>query len=208
MNPHTRAGYLKALGIPLWVRPERLADYAGPEAEIAAGVAAEPVAVTAAPVAEPAPVPQPAPAPKAVPETAPAKTPAPPAAEPASRAPRAVRLGPGEGPALLLCAGPGEASGALANDVCRALGGQPAWAWPDSGEQGMPVAEAAEERMFTAIVIFGAGLARTLFGGKPPVSCGAARVVIAPSMAELKSGPDARRACWKALLESGVVRAP
>ncbi len=175
MTPDARLAYLEALGIPLWVRREKLAAFSPAPASAIPGTVPETAVVPAAPVA---------------------------------RKPRSVRLSPGEGPGLLICAGPGEASGALAGDLGRTLGGQPAWAWPDSGNAAQPVEDASKARMFTALVVFGAGLARTIFGGKPPVSCGAARVVVAPSMAELKSNADARRECWRVLRESGVITAP
>lgn len=206
MTPEVRLGYLEALGIRLWVRREKLAEFTPAPAATQAPTPARESSPAAAATGPSASATSVAKAPP-VPETGPASAVAP-ASPRVERKPRALRLGPGEGPGLFLCAGPGEASGPLAGDLGRTLGGQPAWAWPDAGSAARPVETVSEERMFTAIVVFGAGLARAVFGGQPPVTCGAARVLIAPSMAELKSSAKARQACWKVLRESGVISAP
>lgn len=116
-----------------------------------------------------------------------------------------VRVGPGEGPGLCVCAGADEASDPLASDIARAMGAPPAWAWPDTGPDAGTLEDVAGERLFTGLVVFGAGLARMLFDGDPPVSCGPARVVVVPSLGEMETSGDARRACWRALREAGLV---
>ncbi|MGD8346475.1 MAG: hypothetical protein PVI83_04475, partial [Lysobacterales bacterium] len=40
-------------------------------------------------------------------------------------------VGPGRGNTLLICATPELSASKLAADIARAVGGEPAWAWPD-----------------------------------------------------------------------------
>lgn len=118
-----------------------------------------------------------------------------------------LHVGPGSAPVLLVCAEAGHSATTLASDLARALGGAPAWAWPDVPGEGS-LEETVRERLLTGIAVFGADLARRLFGGSPPASLGTARVVVLPAMDELLADPGARRGCWKLLLESGLAARP
>ena len=44
--------------------------------------------------------------------------------------PLRLKLGPGSGGILLVCAADSDSAGRLANDINRVLGGAPVWAWP------------------------------------------------------------------------------
>lgn len=120
-------------------------------------------------------------------------------AKPPGPGPVRLVIGPGGGGDLLVCAAPDESSSKLAADIARVLGNDPVWAWPDpNGESDRPtVEEAVTDRLFTQMVVFGAGLARDLFGSQPPEVLGSSAVRIAPALDELAVRGTAKRAFWR-----------
>jgi len=126
---------------------------------------------------------------------------------PATAAGARLRICPGSGGTLLVCGSAAETASTLAADIVRAIGGDPAWAWPEREEGvGDSLAEAVSERLLTAIVVFGVTLADEVFGGDAPAAVGSARVVVAPRMAALGAEPGARRTLWRQLVEAGAAR--
>jgi DNA polymerase III psi subunit len=119
-------------------------------------------------------------------------------------APR-LKLGPGKGGTLLICAGADESAGKLANDISRLLGSVPVWAWPHSSESGPLLEDAVCERLFTTVAIFGHDLASRFFGTEPPVSLNTSRVVLLPGLSKLENSPDARKSLWLTMCRSGMV---
>jgi hypothetical protein len=122
-------------------------------------------------------------------------------ARPPGPGPLRLVLGPGAGGDLLVCASPDESGSKLAADIARALGDDPAWAWPDpDGANGGPtVEEAVADRLFTQLVVFGGELARALFGHEAPDVLGSAAVRVAPALDELAVRGAAKRAFWRLL---------
>ena len=136
----------------------------------------------------------------------------PPAAEPELKitAPEAqiavgLKLGPGSGGTLLVCADPADSATRLANDIVRALGSVPVWAWPETDAKAVGLAEAIEEHLFTTVAIFGDGLARQLFDNEIPASLKAAKLVPLPSMQDVQQRAEARRVLWHTICRSGMV---
>jgi len=118
-----------------------------------------------------------------------------------------LKLGPGSGGILLVCATDTDSASKLANDISRALGKVPVWSWPDDGEDAVKPAVAVDENLFTTVAIFGAELAGQFFGSDIPVNLNSASLVLLPSMHELETRPDARRSLWADLCRSGMVSA-
>lgn len=116
-----------------------------------------------------------------------------------------LRLGPGEGAALFVCADATLAARPLAADLERALRQAPVWAWPDADEAALSVHSAIGERLFTAVVVFGEQLAQRLFGGSVPESSGSARIVVVADIEQLEANDLARRACWQAFTARGII---
>lgn len=115
-----------------------------------------------------------------------------------------LHVGPGSAAVLLVCEEAAHSATALGADLARAVGGAPAWAWPEEGA-GEQLADAVRERLLTGVAVFGADLAQRLFGDRPPTSLGTARVVILPATDELRTDPQARRRCWSLLCEAGLA---
>ncbi|NIP19329.1 MAG: hypothetical protein GWM87_15100 [Xanthomonadales bacterium] len=116
-----------------------------------------------------------------------------------------LRLGPGTGRLLLLCASAEETAGKLAADIARALPEQPVWAWPGEGQEDRPAREVVDEHLFTDLLAFGKEPARLVLGKKLPETLGSARVILAPAMDELQREAAARRALWRVLCERRLV---
>jgi len=116
-----------------------------------------------------------------------------------------LKLGPGSGGKLLVCATDTDSASRLANDIIRVLGNTPVWAWPtiDSGAVDLP--SAVEENLFTTVAIFGKELARQFFAGELPVHLNSARLVLLPSMQDLQDRAGARRALWATFCQSGML---
>lgn len=118
------------------------------------------------------------------------------------RAPR-LKLSPGSGGILLICTQDTDSVSRLANDINRALGGVPVWAWPQ--DDGVEVHDAVEENLFTSIAVFGQDLAARLFGADIPVNLNSAQVVLLPEMRDISNQAKSRKSLWNALCRSGIV---
>ena len=116
-----------------------------------------------------------------------------------------IQLGPGDGQLMLLCGSISEPAGKLATDVARALGTRPVWAWP-AADEGLELAEAVEEAMFTHVLVFGPETELGLFGGPAPELVGSAAVLRLPSLVELSSSPGARKTLWRTLTANRLAQ--
>lgn len=116
-----------------------------------------------------------------------------------------LKLGPGGGGVLLVCAVDTDSASRLANDISRALGSIPVWAWPDADDDAVKLAKAIEDNLFTTIGVFGSELAAQLFEGDMPASLKSANLVLLPSMREIQDQAEARRQLWNAICRSGMV---
>ncbi|MGD8385206.1 MAG: hypothetical protein PVF89_07350 [Lysobacterales bacterium] len=124
------------------------------------------------------------------------------------RAAPALKLGPGDGGTLMVCATDAEAAGSLASDISRALSGVPVWAWPVEAEDGrVTLEQAVSERLFTNVAIFGAELAATMFPGSVPHKVQTASLVQLPSIPDLEQDGQARRGLWLELCRCGIMGA-
>jgi len=117
-----------------------------------------------------------------------------------------LKLGPGSGGILLICAADTHSASRLANDIARALGSVPVWAWPDSDTNAIKLKEAVEENLFTTVAIFGDDLARQCNGSELPVSVGPAKLVVLPAMEDIQRQAAARRALWTVFCHNGMVK--
>jgi DNA polymerase III psi subunit len=118
-----------------------------------------------------------------------------------------LKLGPGSGGILLICAADTDSASRLANDISRALGNVPVWAWPDADDAAVELTSAVEDKLFTTVAIFGNDLAAQFFDGEPPASLKSAKVVLLPAMSDLQGGAEARRALWMTFCRAGMVNA-
>ena len=168
MMAERQAAYLEAMGIPVFVPKDAVA-----ETEVEAVVETE-VEVAVETEAGPAEV-------------------------------TGLRLGPGSGRFLLLCAGVEETAGKLAADIARVFPEQPVWAWPAAEGSGRGVDEVVDEHLFTDMIVFGEAPAQVAFGGAAPGMTGSARVLLAPGMVELAADAAARKTLWLALCARGLV---
>jgi hypothetical protein len=121
----------------------------------------------------------------------------------AAAAAPALHFAPGSGSCLFVCASAAESATPLASDLARTVGGAPVWAWPAEGADGQ-LEQVAEERLFTAVLIFGEALAHQLYGQQVPANCGPAPLLVAPALASVAASAQARRACWAAIRASGL----
>lgn len=118
-----------------------------------------------------------------------------------------IKLGPGSGGILLICAIDTEAASKLSNDIGRSLGSVPVWAWPDGNAAAMDLADAVDENLFTTVAIFGQELAGQFFAGELPIRLNSASLVLLPAMHDLELHAEARRELWQRLCRSGMVTA-
>jgi DNA polymerase III psi subunit len=116
-----------------------------------------------------------------------------------------LKLGPGSGGVLLICAADTDSATRLANDISRALGSLPVWAWPHADTRAVKLTGVVEENLFTTVAIFGNQLATQFFDGELPASLNSAKLVLLPAMQDLQNRPEARRALWATLCRSGMV---
>ena len=116
-----------------------------------------------------------------------------------------LRLGPGSSGILLVCEAGVDFAGSLTNDINRALGVAPVWAWPDDDEVAVDLGSAIEEHLFTTVAIFGNALALQITKGKLPSRMKSANLLVLPSMQEIKNQAEARRALWTSFCRSGVL---
>jgi DNA polymerase III psi subunit len=124
----------------------------------------------------------------------------------ADKIPR-LKLCPGSGGILLICAADTDSASRLATDISRALGNVPVWAWPDADNAAVELTSAVEDKLFTTVAIFGNELAAQFFDGELPASLNSAKVVLLPAMHDLQSGADARQALWAIFCRAGMVSA-
>lgn len=110
-------------------------------------------------------------------------------------------VGPGQGSTLLVCASPEQSASRLAGDIARAVGGDPAWAWPDpEGSSESPgLEDAVKDGLFTRVVVFGESNAKQLFGGEAPAVVFSAQVGLATDIDELATRGTAKQQLWKLL---------
>lgn len=120
---------------------------------------------------------------------------------------RTLKLGPGSGGILLVCATDTDSASKLANDIGRALGKVPVWSWPDDGEDSVRPDVAVDENLFTTVAVFGTELAEKFFGNELPVSLNSASLVLLPSMSDLETRAEARQSLWADFCRSGMVSA-
>ena len=118
-----------------------------------------------------------------------------------------LKLGPGGGGILLLCATDTDSASRLANDIARALGNVPVWAWPDEDAASVELASAVEDNLFTTVAIFGDALAAQFFNGDLPGSLNSAKLVLLPAMHDLQSQAQARQVLWTTFCRAGMVSA-
>ena len=118
-----------------------------------------------------------------------------------------LKLGPGNGGILLICAADTEAASKLSNDISRSLGSVPVWAWPDSNATAISPADAVEENLFTTVAIFGQELASQFFGSVMPTRLKSASLVLLPAMHLLEQHAEARLELWQLLCRHGMVAA-
>lgn len=118
-----------------------------------------------------------------------------------------LKLGPGSGGILLICATDTDSASKLANDISRSLASIPVWSWPDNGADTVKPAVAVDENLFTTIAVFGTELAEQFFGKSLPESLNSASLVLLPSLPDLETRAQARQTLWADLCRSGMISA-
>ena len=116
-----------------------------------------------------------------------------------------LKLSPGGGGVLLVCATDTDSASRLATDIGRALGGVPVWAWPVSDDTAVKMNIAIEENLFTTVAIFGQALAGRFFGRELPDNLGSAKLLLLPAMQDIQSKAEARRTLWSTFCRTGMV---
>jgi hypothetical protein len=122
-------------------------------------------------------------------------------ARPAAPEPDRLVVGPGQGSTLLVCANPEQSASKLGADIVRAIGGDPAWAWPDpEGTPDSPrLEDAVRDNLFTRVIVFGAGTSERLSGRTMPSIIASATVSVVTDMDELATRGIAKQEFWKLL---------
>jgi DNA polymerase III psi subunit len=116
-----------------------------------------------------------------------------------------LKLGPGNSGVLLICAADTDSAGRLANDINRALGGNPVWAWSSYDDSAIDLKDSVSENLFTTVAFFGGGLASQFFDGDVPAHLDSAKLVVLPSMKDIEKRAEARQALWARICESGML---
>jgi len=116
-----------------------------------------------------------------------------------------LKLGPGSGGILLICAADSDSASRLANDINRVLDGAPVWAWPYHDDSAVDLTRAVQENLFTTVAFFGQELALQFFGGELPVHLNSAKLVLLPSMQDIQNQAEARRMLWATFCSSGML---
>lgn len=116
-----------------------------------------------------------------------------------------LKMGPGSSGVLLICEADVDSAGRLANDINRALGSDPVWAWPGDDDVAVSLSSAIEENLFSTVAIFGKALAMQLFDGELPAHLNSASLVLLPSMHEIQNQAEARRALWASFCRTGML---
>lgn len=117
-----------------------------------------------------------------------------------------LKLGPGGGGVLLVCATDTDSASRLANDISRALGSLPVWAWPITDDAMIKMSTAIEENLFTMVAIFGHDLAEQFFGHEMPDSLCSAKLLLLPAMQDIQNRAEARNTLWSTFCRAGMVR--
>jgi len=124
--------------------------------------------------------------------------------------PERLALESGSGCTLLLCRDAGERASPIAADICRYLGDDAVWGWPDP-EQDLSnpsVVEAVDQRLITRVVILGAKLAERLFDDAIPSVLKSAQVVVSSDLDELVLSGACRKSLWRMLNDAGSTARP
>jgi hypothetical protein len=118
--------------------------------------------------------------------------------------PGGLVIGPGEGSTLLICDSPAACATRLASDLVRALGGDPAWAWPQSEHdtEGESLDDAIARRLFTRVIVFGSDVEAWLFEGPGPAVVGSSAIQVEDGLDELAVRGSAKQAFWEKTLAS------
>jgi len=116
-----------------------------------------------------------------------------------------LKLGPGNGGVLLICAADSDSAGRLANDINRVLGSAPVWAWPCIDDGAADLNRAVQENLFTTVAFFGRELALQFFAGELPAHLNSAKLVLLPSMPDIQNQAEARRVLWATFCKSGML---
>lgn len=116
-----------------------------------------------------------------------------------------LKLGAGNSGILLICRVDSDSAGRLANDINRALGSTPVWAWPDEDQATVNINQAVDENLFTTVAVFGNELAGQLFKGELPAHLNSAKLVVLPSMQEIASRAESRRDLWSVICSNGML---
>ena len=116
-----------------------------------------------------------------------------------------LKLGPGGGRILLVCAVDIDSASRLANDISRALGNVPVWAWPLADASAVKISHAVEENLFTTVAFFGSDLAGQFCGSGLPANLNSAKLVVLPAMQDLNNQAEARQLLWATFCRSGMV---
>lgn len=124
-----------------------------------------------------------------------------------SNKPAQLKLGPGSGGVLLICAADDESASRLANDINRTLGRVPVWAWPNAETGAVDLSRAVDENLFTTVAIFGEQLAKQFFDAELPACLNSANLVLLPSMQDVQNQAEARRSLWMTFCRSGMLEA-
>lgn len=116
-----------------------------------------------------------------------------------------LKLSPGSGGTLLICAADTDSASLLANDINRVMDGTPVWAWPFDGTGAVNLPQAVEDNLFTTVAIFGKELAAQFFDDELPAHLNSASLVLLPSMQDIQSRAEARRLLWTTFCRSGML---
>lgn len=116
-----------------------------------------------------------------------------------------IKLGPGSGGILLVCADAEDCSSRLANDIGRALGCVPVWAWLQADNTAVQLNDAVDEHLFTTVAIFGNELASRLFANELPANLNSAKLVLLPAIQEIRDQPAVRQSLWGLFCRTGMV---
>jgi hypothetical protein len=133
-----------------------------------------------------------------------------------------IRVASGRGSTLLVCSSAADSASKFAADVVRALGGDPAWAWPirdlgrdlgrgvgrDAGGDHLTLEAAIGARLITRVLVFGDDTARWLFQGAIPPVIGSATVTPLAGLGEIAQHAAAKRALWRCLQDPLLDASP
>jgi hypothetical protein len=121
-----------------------------------------------------------------------------------------IQVGPGRGSTLLVCSSAADSASKFAADVVRALGGDPAWAWPvrGVGRDHLTLEAAIGARLITRVLVFGGDTVRWLFQGAIPPVVGSATVTPLAGLGEISLHGADKRALWRCLQDPLRIVSP